>query len=389
MRKISIPLLIVLISVPGFTQSAAQAGLLKLFPVLFAQAKPIPDASWTPEWPADLPPDAFAVSAGTVSSIKVVAELMVAPTEPASTESGKNENTGTSKPAASKSDATKPGLALAGGDNTSGENTSSEEGSGVLEVAYSFTPRGIVLPVFIAGAEYTLRAELDASGKVRSYAMAQAGEGAGKESGEGAGKKNGNTAVAGADATTTVGLEYDAWGALSRTTMETGDETSFSTFSVYENLVEELAYDAEGLMVGRFVDRGGREGVRSLEQAGEDGTLSLLTSFAYDGLGRISAVGTESGTTEMVYDSFSRPVLIRTVGAENTVSERRLQWDERNLLVREIRRDQDGKLMEFRYEYVFDRYGNWTERRSLVYTERLGAYVPQNGPKVSRIIIYR
>jgi len=366
MRKILIPLLIVLISIPGFTQSVAQAALLKLFPVLFSQAKAVPAASWSPEWPAELPPDAFSVSTRSVGSIELSAELMATPSE-----------------SASKADTAKPGPAAA-----DGETASNEDGSGTLEVTYSVTPGGFEVPVFIAGVAYSLRSVLDASGKIRSFAMTKTGEKAGKESGEGTGKETGD-AVGLEGESSKVGLEYDSSGILIRSTIETEGETSFSTFLLLETLVEELVYDAEGLALDRFVYHRGREGVRSLEQVGEDGIPSLLAGFDYDGRGSISSVGTESGTIETLYDALDRPVFIRTTTTEKLASERRLQWDGRGLLVRENRRDQDGKTREFRYEYVFDRYGNWTERRSLVYAERMGVFIPQSGPKVTRKIIYR
>ncbi len=412
MRKIFIPLLIIFLSIPGFAQSVAQAGLLKLFPVLFAQAQPVPDSSWSPEWPADLPPDAFFVSAGTVGSIELSAELLAAPSESSSTETVKTEKTVTAKPATAptvapkatpatsapkpavsksaplKSDATKPGLATADSSAASGATATGEDGSGPLEVKYSVASGAFELPVFIAGAAYSLRAVMDASGRIRSFTMTKTAEKAGKEPGAGTGKESAYTAGLEGESTK-VSLEYDPSGILMRSTIEAGEDTSFSTFSVRESLVEELVYDAEGSALARFVYHRGRTGVRSLEQVGEDGIPSLMVGFDYDGRGRVSAVGTGSGSTETLYDALARPVFIRTLAAENAVTERRLQWDERNLLVRETRLEQDGKKMEFRYDYVFDAYGNWTERRSLVYTERLGAYIPRNGPQVTRKIIYR
>jgi len=400
MRKYIISLLILFIAVPGFTQSVAQAGSLKLFPSLFAQAKDVPGVTWSPEWPADLPPDAFLVHAGAVGSIDVVAELMTAPSESTYTETGKMEKAGTTipaepkpaiaKPAAPKAAPTvKPAAAEAQGATANGATTIGADGNGTLEVKYSVGLAGFEFPVFSGGAAYSLRFGLDASGKIRSFTMSKVAEDAGKEPGEGTGKKTGDTAGNVEADTTKISLEYDPSGILFRTTIETGGDTSFSTFSVREALVEELVYDAEGLALGRFVYRRGREGVRSLEQVGEDGVPGLLMGFEYDAGGRLSAVGSEKGTTEVLYDALARPVSIRTVAAGNAASERRLQWDERGFLVCETLRDQDGKTMEFRYDYVFDIYGNWTERRSLVYTERMGAYIPQNGPTVTRKIIYR
>ncbi|MDR0448510.1 MAG: hypothetical protein LBH07_07560 [Treponema sp.] len=67
-----------------------------------------------------------------------------------------------------------------------------------------------------------------------------------------------------------------------------------------------------------------------------------------------------------------------------------LQWDARGLLVR-IAREADGGdyPVEYRYEYTMDELGNWIERREIRMTRYAGLLVPGRGTAFRRLIEYR
>jgi hypothetical protein len=66
------------------------------------------------------------------------------------------------------------------------------------------------------------------------------------------------------------------------------------------------------------------------------------------------------------------------------------QWDERGLLVRLSGQSEDGGfLQDSRYEYILDRWGNWTERRETIYIRSAGYLVPAAERRVTRRIEYQ
>jgi len=75
------------------------------------------------------------------------------------------------------------------------------------------------------------------------------------------------------------------------------------------------------------------------------------------------------------------------MGADNIREEEAgnfsLQWDERDLLLRIA-----GESADYRYEYTLDERGNWTERREWRMIPALGLLVPSPGTTFTRVLEY-
>ena len=66
-----------------------------------------------------------------------------------------------------------------------------------------------------------------------------------------------------------------------------------------------------------------------------------------------------------------------------------LQWDEMGLLRRFSGEDDKGLLLDCRYEYTLDERGNWIERRETRRIRYLGLLVPSPGTTFTRVLEYK
>jgi len=66
-----------------------------------------------------------------------------------------------------------------------------------------------------------------------------------------------------------------------------------------------------------------------------------------------------------------------------------LQWDEAGLLRRLSGEDDKGQLLDCRYEYTLDEMGNWIERQETRRIRDLGLLVPAPGTTIRRILEYK
>jgi len=65
------------------------------------------------------------------------------------------------------------------------------------------------------------------------------------------------------------------------------------------------------------------------------------------------------------------------------------QWDEAGLLRRLSREDDAGVFIDYRYEYALDEWGNWIERRETRMIRDLGLLVPSSGTTFRRVLEYK
>ncbi|MFA6508321.1 MAG: hypothetical protein WCT14_19620 [Treponemataceae bacterium] len=324
--------------------------------------------AWRPDWPSDLPPDAFALK-----GVKQAASITLMIETPETSEASAD---------------------------TSAEKSS--EKSSAVAYLVRWSPSGAILrrPYFSSAAAYALTFERDATDRPSGYeieiiasdkasSVTKAGE-TKKSAADKKTEKMPESAKTSAEskgaedsATESVSLTYGQDGALSGAERKTEGKREKSVFTAIADVLQELSYDEGGKAIGRiaysFISSGLTE-VRSYE---EDGKETERVRFDYDSGGRITRVRTAELSIESLYNAAGYPLFARSS------SERRFQWDERGLLVRESITASDGKTAETAYSYSFDSFGEWTERRSFTYVERFGIRVPEKGGRVLRKITYR
>lgn len=120
-----------------------------------------------------------------------------------------------------------------------------------------------------------------------------------------------------------------------------------------------------------------------------------LTRYAYDSWGNISEIGSSGGICSALY---SAPAQVR-YWTRPFLSAYTLQWDAGGLLIRMIPRTPTGSdgtyastdtadADEYRYEYTLDERGNWIERREIRLMRRSGLLVPAGEHWVRRKMLY-
>lgn len=277
---------------------------------------------WRPDWPADLPPDAFSLRGSRPPRSVVVS--------------------------------------IEGSDDES-----SVEYSARWSVAGAIVER----PLFAAGSVFAL--SFDRDDRVRGYRIAPIEASEGEKS-----------------ADESVRLIHSSDGTLAAAERKTAEGSVSSTFSYRGSQFEELSFDEEGLLVGRSVCDFSGPLLVACSSYAEDGSFSASARFDYDAHGRVVRVESAESSSETVFDADGRPAFVRAAAdAERT--ERRFQWDERGLLVREFLTDAGGETLEISYSYDFDARGEWIARDSSLFVDRFGTRAPEKGPRVLRKIGYR
>lgn len=178
------------------------------------------------------------------------------------------------------------------------------------------------------------------------------------------------------------------------------------------DMVSETWYDGEGNFFGlvtcRFAGNGGAKG---MDGGAGDHIASLeirdrwAESYRYYSGGTVTRVESPAGVYTAVYgekgplyrEYTSAPAFASGAGLEDPpVSaaasfppETDFQWDERGFLVLLRNRDAGGVFAgEFRYEYGTDNRGNWTVRRETEMVRRPGLLVPVFRGELRRRITY-
>lgn len=345
--------------------------------------------SWDPSWPAELPPDAFAAAGGPPASV----ELRVNEAAPSADASSASLSAGSASVGAA---AARGSAESAGGD---------AEKSAPYLVRWDSAGLPSTFSYFLSGSRFDLSVSRDKAGRIIRVSVAEMSSAApeGKDANAaapkaavdkpaaakpaapaGADSKKADPKAAGSPAASTIVLTYDSGGLLASAVSEAEDGVGYSSFFRSLSTVDEIRYDEAGLALSRDTFTVSSRGVVSRAAVAEDGAAALVYRRDYDAGGRTTRLETAEGPVEIVYDRSGRPVSVHGVAGD-----RRLQWDERGLLVREIETGADGKRIERAYSYVFNERRDWIQRSSVVYEERFGVMTGTAGPAVVRSIRYR
>jgi hypothetical protein len=179
-----------------------------------------------------------------------------------------------------------------------------------------------------------------------------------------------------------------------------GETVYFVLFEEGGSSLSESWYDGEGNLAGYFV---------SLfeEWEGRRRILSILNfddakRYYFENRGYVSAIHSPWGNFSALYGAkgqvleweFVRPGPDAALAPPERFV---LQWDERFLLV-SMRDTSPSRSsaglpteppLEYRYEYALDRRGNWLSRRETAYVRRGGLLVPVGVKQIDRYILYR
>jgi len=157
-----------------------------------------------------------------------------------------------------------------------------------------------------------------------------------------------------------------------------------------ENL--ETWYDEEGNALGVFgyslVDIGGSQRIAVIR----DSANTVITRY-YDSRGFLTETSGPGGTYSVGYlneylprywERRPRDAAANT-GFDAAAGNFTLQWDGNGFLVRISQ--EDGPA-DYRYEYTLDEKGNWVERRETRMIQRFGFLVPAQGTTIRRVLDY-
>jgi hypothetical protein len=324
-----------------------------------ADSAAAPGSAWQPDWPADIPPDAF--------SVKDAAFIRLS-----GTASGRG-----------------------------GSAETETESLAPFEYRLSRDSEGRLaeFPLSLGGGFFQIRADYAPSGGLAALFFDRTGEGGAGNAGE---------------TETAAGAEQEPWLAefpLPYTPFESpaprfpeeaarvsrGESVYFVLFEEGGKSLSESWYDPEGNLAGYFVfffeEGEGRRRILSFVSPG-DAERYYFESRAY-----VSAIRGSRGDFSAVYGAGGQVLEWEFAprGLEGTPAPPghfSLQWDERFLLV-SMRADpsQSAGLpaespAEYRYDYSLDRRGNWLSRRETAYIKRGGLLIPAAARQIYRDILY-
>ncbi|MDR3192566.1 MAG: hypothetical protein LBT87_05830 [Treponema sp.] len=322
-------------------------------------------SAWQPDWPADIPPDAFNVKgdaaliriSGTVTRYGDSAETKMAALSPF--EYRLNRDSG---------------------------------------------DRLVDFPLALEGAFFQVHADYSPSGGIATLVFTGTGGGEGETGTETA-----------AETETAAGAEQESWIAEfplpyipfespapkfpgEAVRVSRGNSVYFVLFEEGGGRIAESWYDPEGSLAGYFIsffeEREGRRRILSI--LGFDGA----ERYHFESGAHVSAVRGVRGGFSAVYGAKGQVLEREFTPAEPDAALKRperfaFQWDERFLLVsmRDISPARssgpDGSPIEFRYEYTLDRRNNWLSRRETAYIARGGLLIPAGTKQIDRSIVYR
>jgi hypothetical protein len=321
--------------------------------------------AWQPDWPGDIPPDAFTVR-GDAALIRL------------------------------------------SGTSARYENPAKTEPETETQVPFEYRlrrdeqGRPLEFPLSLEGRFWQIRADHAPSGGVTALVFDAAGRGEGE-----AGVEIGTEA------------EQEPWTAefpLSYIPFESpapklpgeavrvsqGEAVYFVLFEEGVSSISESWYGPEGKLAGYFV---------SFFEEWE-GRRRILSVLGFDGAERyhfesgasVSAIRGLRGNFSALYGARGQPLEREFVPVELELEldaalrppeHFDFQWDERLLLVsmRDISSSQSSEPVEppveYRYEYTLDQRGNWLSRRETAYIRRGGLLIPAGTKQTDRYIVYR
>jgi len=154
------------------------------------------------------------------------------------------------------------------------------------------------------------------------------------------------------------------------------------------------ALGAYGYSLAEVVRKPKIRAVKDYSAASPDGDTELF----YDSRGLVTGASGPAGFFNVLYFREDSPRYwerkpVEEDGPEDnnkiTSGNFTLQWDETGLLRRLSGEDENGPLLDCRYEYTLDDMGNWIERRETRMIRNLGLLVPSAGTTITRVLEYK
>jgi len=177
----------------------------------------------------------------------------------------------------------------------------------------------------------------------------------------------------------------------------------FIYYSWSNTEILETWYDESGNTLGIYgftmTDIGQKSRIAAIKDYSAESDDSD-TEFFYDSRGLITEISSPASVFSVLYfreDSprywERRPTEDNAAGdssAGNVVTAGKFtfQWDETGLLTRLSGEDDKGQLLDCRYEYTLDETGNWIERRETRRIRSMGFLVPAPGATLRRVLEY-
>jgi hypothetical protein len=180
----------------------------------------------------------------------------------------------------------------------------------------------------------------------------------------------------------------------------------FIYYSYSRSEIIETWYDETGNALGVYgfslAEVGKKPRIRAIKDYSAESADSDTELF-YDSRGLVTEVSGPAGFFNVLYfreDSprywERRPTEDSAAGEENATGDNlvtagnfTLQWDGMGLLRRFSGEDDNGLLLDCRYEYTLDEMGNWIERRETRRIRYLGFLVPAPGTTIWRVLEYK
>jgi len=307
---------------------------------------------WQPDWPLDLPPDAFKVHSGELSGVTIT-----------------------------------------------GEGCS-------IDLHFDETGRVVDFPLMLNGGIVQISIVYGDGGEIQKMTLVfpalndSGGAGSNTGSGTSAGETTG--------ATETWNLEFleysDSFPVLVRGSC--GDKWYFIILAGGGDEASETWYDGIGNFVGAysfsFTGIGEKRRIREVRNSGSQDNGSSDKESPdkesdieryYDSRGFLTETSGPNGLYRVLYYLKDlprywerRPGLMNDAGKNDAAGAGNfsLQWDENGFLVR-----LSGDPADYRYEYTLDEKGNWVERREIRMIRRSGLLVPSPGVTFTRVLEYR
>ena len=294
---------------------------------------------WRPDWPSELPPDAFKLRAGEISRIYI---------EQADVENAEGE----------------------------GFSLNLSFGPGGLVEEFPFVLNGNMAQVSLV---YNDAMEIQELTVIFSSGKAEGGEAA---SGDGASDEA---------AWKMEFLEYSgSFPFLVRASSQ--DAWYFIYFSGGVNEILESWYDEEGKLLGAYsfslAETGNSRRIRAVKDfSGSDGDME----YYYDSRGLLSETLGPGGRYKVLFyrEDFPRYWERTPSGGQAGAENFSIQWDERDLIVRFRGEPENAEFVDYRYEYILDEKGNWIERREIRMIRNLELLAPSPGTTFRRVLEYK
>jgi len=180
----------------------------------------------------------------------------------------------------------------------------------------------------------------------------------------------------------------------------------FIYYSYSRTEILETWYDETGNALGIYgftlAEVGKMPRIRAIKDYSAQTSADSGTELFYDSRSLVTGISGPAGLFNVLYfreDSprywDRRPKEDNNAG-DNTADDNvvtagnfTLQWDETGLLRRLSGEDGNGQLLDCRYDYTLDGMGNWIERRETRRIRDLGFLIPAPGTTIRRILEYK